>query len=325
MFTTTKEILSSQQIKHALPLSHCLASKKQEFDKLIKDNFVSKDKFVLVVGPCSADDPVAVREYCQRLKSLADRVADKMLVVARVYTTKPHSDGDGYLGLAFHDADGDKIDLEKGLMKCRQMMIECLKIGLPVADELLFCNHYDYFDDLVSYWFLGARSSLDTMHRSFASGIDTIVGVKNATDGNLLQTAQSLYAVSRPKAFLKDGCQVETTGNTYVHAVLRGYSADDKMVANMDAKSIQTLVDYCMKFGLNPFVMVDVSHANSNKIAQNQIENALAVVEHKDVNGLMIESYLSYGKGCGFGVSKTDECLSFEQTEQLVLQLYSLR
>ena len=325
MFKITKEISTPYQIKQSLPMSSCLAEKKHRFDQLLKDNFISKEKLVLVVGPCSADDPIAVHEYCQRLKSLADRVADKIIVVARVYTSKPHSDGDGFLGLAFHDADGNVVDLEKGLIKCRNMMLDCLEIGLPIADELLFCNHYDYFDDIVSYWFLGARSSLDTMHRSFASGIDTLVGVKNATDGNLLQTAQSLYAVSRPKTFLKDGCQIETSGNSYVHAVLRGYSTEDKMVANLDAQSIRAVVDYCNKFELNPFVMVDVSHANSNKVAKNQIINALEVASNKDISGIMIESYLNAGKGCGFGVSKTDDCLSFEQTEDLIWQLYKLR
>ncbi len=325
MFNKIKKITTAYQLKQDLPLTSKLIEKKQAFDAMLKANFVSKDKLVVVVGPCSADDPIAVREYCQRLKSLADKVADKIIVVARIYTSKPHSDGDGYLGLAFHNADGEVVDLENGLAQCRKLMIDCLEIGLPIADELLFCQHFDYFDDVVSYWFLGARSSLDTAHRNFASGLDTVVGIKNATDGNLLQTTQSIYAVSKPKAFLIDGYQVQTFGNKFVHAVLRGYSQNDKMVANLSDSDVNTLVDYCSKYGVDPFVMVDVSHANSNKVAQNQIKNALDVVSNKSVCGIMMESYLNFGKGCGYGVSKTDECLSFEQTEELILKLYQAR
>lgn len=325
MFNVTKVISSPDELIESLPLNPALAERKAAFDKMLKDNFLSKEKFVVVVGPCSADDTVAVHQYCQKLKGLADKVADKIIVVARIYTSKPHSDGDGFLGLAFHDKADDKVDFEKGLTKCRQMMIDCLKVGLPVADELLFGEHCSYFDDLVSYWFLGARSSTDTLHRNYASGLETVVGVKNATDGNLLQTAQSLYAITQPKTFLYDGLQVETDGNKYVHAVLRGYSVNEQMVANLDSASVQKMVDYCHKYNVDPFVMVDVSHANSNKIAANQIENALAVASNKDVHGVMIESYLNHGKGCGFGLSQTDECLSFEETEKLIEKLYQLR
>ena len=325
MFEVTKKIITPIKLKQQLPVDAKLAEKKANFDRMLKDNFVSKDKLVVVVGPCSADDPVAVQEYCQKLKTLADKVAQKIIVVARIYTAKPHSDGDGYLGLAFHEKESDNIDLDSGLYKCRQMMLSCLEVGLPVADELLFTSHYNYFDDLVSYWFVGARSSADTLHRSFASGIDTVVGVKNATEGNLLQTAQSLYAISRPKTFLLDGNQVVTSGNQCVHAVLRGYSNNEKLVANMDESSVSKMIDYCNLFGLNPFVMVDVSHANSNKVAKNQIENAFAVVGNKDVHGIMLESYLHHGKGNGYGLSKTDECLSFEETESLIWQLFQLR
>ena len=323
MFKVTQKICSSTQLKESLPISQTLAEKKQCFDDQIKDNFLSKDRFVVVVGPCSADDPVAVQQYCLKLKRLADKVASKILVVARIYTAKPHSDGDGYLGLAFHENDVELPNLNKGLYRCRQMMLSCLDVGLPIADELLFCQHYDYFDDLVSYWFLGARSSTDTYHRSFASGLNTVVGVKNAVDGNLLQTVQSLYAISRPKVFLQGDSQVETDGNQLVHAVLRGYSVNDKMFANFDDQTVSKCKSYVKQFGLNPFIMVDVSHANSNKVANNQIKNALAVVKNKDVNGLMLESYLFGGcKTNAFGVSKTDDCISFKETEQLILQLF---
>lgn len=325
MFKVTKIVSSPDELIQSLSLKPALAERKASFDTMLKDNFVSKEKFVVVVGPCSADDTAAVHEYCYRLKQLADKVSDKIIVVARIYTCKPHSDGDGYLGLAFHDSATDEVDFEKGITKCRKMMIDCLNIGLPIADELLFGDHCAYFEDLVSYWFLGARSSTDTLHRNYASGLETVVGVKNAIDGNLLQTAQSLYAISKPKAFLSDGLQVETSGNKFVHPVLRGYSVNEQMFANLDESTVQRMVDYCAKYGVDPFVVVDVSHANSNKIAANQIENALAVATNKDVHGVMMESYLQHGKGCGYGLSQTDECLSFEETESLILKLYKAR
>ncbi|MBR2974331.1 MAG: 3-deoxy-7-phosphoheptulonate synthase [Clostridia bacterium] len=325
MFDVTKLISSPNELIKQLPVQPALAKTKASFDTALKENFLHKKKFVVVVGPCSADDPAALLEYCQKLKKLADSVAEKLLVVVRVYTAKPHSDGDGYFGLSFHDKADEAVDFEKGLYKCRQMMLNCLEVGLPIADELLFFDQYNYFGDLVSYWFLGARSSSDTMHRSYASGLDTVVGVKNGTDGNLLQTAQSLYAIGKPKAFLHAGMQIQTNGNKFAHAVLRGYSTNEQMNSNLDVQTVAKLKDYCNKLGVAPFVMVDASHANSNKIAKNQIKNALEAASNRDVNGLMIESYLHHGKGCGYGISQTDECLSFEETEDLILKLYNLR
>lgn len=320
MFTKIRKIDSPQHFKQLVSLTDKQLQFKNSCDELLKSNLSERQKFVAVVGPCSADDVDSVTMYCKKLKSIADKVKDKIIVVIRVYTEKPHSNGEGYNGLVFEGNDG----INSGIEQCRILMRNCLEIGLPVANELLYPEHYFYFDDLVSYWFVGARSCEDTIIRAIASGADCPVGVKNPTDGNLKKLAQSMFAVSRPKRFMQGGFEVNTNGNKFCHAVLRGYDDEKNYYNNLDGNSIDELYRQCNEQGLPaPFILADLSHANSGKVAGVQLHNALKAVSDKRIGGVMCESYLYSGvseKGCGY--SKTDDCLSIEATEQMLLSLY---
>ncbi len=318
MFTQQKKLPMVAEIKSALPLDDQLNRIKLKFDEELRQNMQSKQKLVVVCGPCSADDPVAVGEYVSKLKQIADNCPN-LLVVARIYTTKPRSNGLGYKGLCFGE-DGN--DIAKGILACRQMMIDCLKVGLPIADELLYPELYQYFDDLISYSFIGARSSEDSLHRAFASGLEVCCGVKNSTDGDVEKLMQSLYAISLPTVFPCFGNQMQTSGCKFAHVVLRGGSLDGKYWSNIDKDSVAKLKKGLQSLGLNDFVMADLSHANSQKVAQNQIDNAKMAILDKNINGIMMESYLSDGSdGNTYGVSKTDQCLGFEDTKDLLFML----
>ena len=318
MFTQQKKLPSVAEIKAMLPLDDQLNSIKLKFDEDLRQNMQSKKKLVVVCGPCSADDPVAVGEYVSKLKQIADNCPN-LLVVARIYTTKPRSNGLGYKGLCFGENGND---IANGIVACRQMMINCLKVGLPIADELLYPELYQYFDDLISYSFVGARSSEDSLHRAFASGLDVCCGVKNSTDGDVEKLMQSLHAISLPTIFPCFGNQVQTSGCKFAHVVLRGGALDGKYLSNIDKDSVAKLKNGLQTLGLNDFVMADLSHANSQKVAQNQIDNAKMAILDKNINGIMMESYLSDGSdGDTYGVSKTDQCLGFEDTANLLEML----
>ncbi len=310
---------SVREVRKILPLSSELKKRKEYFDRQIKLNITAKNRLAAVVGPCSADDVSAVGEFCRKLKNVSDCIGDAVLTAVRVYTSKPHSDGEGYKGLAFYGKEGE-IDMAQGILNCRRLMIDCLQTGLPVADELLYPSLYPYFSDLVSWWFVGARSSEDAFHRSFASGLDTAVGIKNAVSGFHLQTAQSVYAATRPQVFPFDGKVIHTLGNAYAHVVLRGRLSESGYVSNITDADIAE-ADRCLTgYGLKDvFIMADLSHANSGKNASRQSDNARLVLKNRRINGIMAESYLFGGSAVsGYGVSKTDPCLDFDATAQLL-------
>lgn len=314
MFVRQKKLPSVEYVYKTFPLGEELRKIKGRLDKQIKDNFTSKNKLIVVCGPCSADNYSAMREYLGELSDAQKAYAD-LLIIARVYTTKPHSNGQGYLGTCFHERVSDEVDLEQGITRARRIMIESLKLGLPVADELLYPELYPYFSDLVSYWFVGARSSEDALHRGVASGLDLCCGVKNGTDGDILKVVDSLYAVSNPCVFPFDGSQIATDGCKYTHIVLRGGKTSCDFKQNIMPEHVRFAKKSLQERGLNDFVMADLSHANSGKVAINQIQNAHLVANNPDVNGVIIESYLNCGIAeNSFGVSKTDDCLSFDDT-----------
>lgn len=321
MLLKQKKLKKNTYYKRVVPLNSELRRIKALFDKTIADNLTSRKRFVVVCGPCSADDPRAMDEYLVKLKKTADLCPD-LLVVARIYTAKPHSNGQGYKGAAFNVRADDAIDIDAGILRCRQMMISCLQIGLPIADELLYPELFECFDDLVSYWFVGARSSQDSLHRDFLSGLDVCCGIKNATDGDLGGAVDSLYAVNGKCVFPYDGYQVETSGNALSHVVLRGGGAKSNFFANFSSPKIAELKQLLRTQGLNDFVMVDLNHGNSGKVARNQIQNAELCIDNSDINGVMIESYLYGGINTdAYGVSQTDDCLGFDETERILLDL----
>ena len=313
MFTKQKKLCSAAFYKKKIPLNSELRARKRKFDRLLVENLQSRDKFVVVCGPCSADNPDAMHEYLLKLKAIADNCPN-LLVVARVYSSKPHSNGQGFKGAAFNLSCNDEVDLHAGIERCRQMMIDCLQIGLPVADELLYPELYEAFDDLVSYWFVGARSSEDSLHRALASGVDVCCGIKNGTDGSIEKVVDSLFAVSNPCVFPHNGTQITTNGSKTAHVVLRGGLNEGKYNSNISTNDVACAKKLLKKLGLNDFVMADLNHANSQKIAANQKQNAEIALK-VGVDGVMIESYLyAGGQSTEYGTSQTDDCLSFEDT-----------
>ncbi|MDE7454704.1 MAG: 3-deoxy-7-phosphoheptulonate synthase [Clostridia bacterium] len=318
MFIEQKRLPSASDILNKCPIDENLGKVKQQFDKIIKDNFVNRKKLTVVCGPCSADNLDSMDEYLRKLKQI-QTIHPNLLIVARIYTTKPHSNGQGYKGTCFQQSISDDVDIEEGIIRSRQMMINCLKLGLPVADELLYPELYRYFEDLVSYWFVGARSSEDAIHRGFASGLDICCGVKNGTDGDLQKVVDSVYAISNPCVIPYNGAQIATKGCKYAHVVLRGGKTENGFVSNLSYKHTNIVKEYLRNLGLNDFIMVDLSHANSGKVAKNQIENAKLVANNPDVHGVMGERYLFEGASDNsYGVSKTDPCLNFDDTVKVV-------
>lgn len=313
-----------QYYQQQFPLPDKLRQRKLQYDKDILNSVNNKERFVIVVGPCSADNYHSMVDYLTRLKQLSDTVSDKILIVARIYTAKPRTDGGGYLGLLFNENQSDSIDFVNGIANCRKLMLKCLDIGLPIADELLYPFVLPYLSDLVSYYFLGARSSLDPLHRDYCSNLAVAVGVKNAIDGDLVAVTKSVKAIASSKTYVDNGNIVVSDGNSNCHVVLRGSHNGIDFVPNYDNSYTTELLQLYSKYNItNRFVMIDCSHANSSKIASRQVFNAMTVIDDNNVGGIVLESYLNSGVAlCEYGVSKTDECLDWNTTKELILNIY---
>ncbi|MDD4292029.1 MAG: 3-deoxy-7-phosphoheptulonate synthase [Clostridia bacterium] len=327
MFTKQNKVICADALKIEMPIGQETARFIAKETDTLKKIILGEDKrFLVVCGPCSADDADAIVEYCRKLSVLKEKYSDKVYILPRVFTAKPRTTGDGYLGMMYQP-DGVNVNIDRGLRMCRKTMLrvteECKTI---IADELLYPEYYEYFDDLVSYYFIGARSSENPEHRNVASGLDVPVGVKNSTGGNILALAGSVHACLAPKEFLLRDFQVKTNGNQYAHAVLRGYVDESGVFyGNYSANTIDAYESICESLKINnKFVMVDCSHANSMKQTQKQIKAAREVInaKHCAVRGIMLESYLFEGCGSGYGYSKTDACISFNDTSILLEELY---
>ena len=325
------------EIKEMYPLSLALEHKKHARDIALKAVFSGRsDKFVLVIGPCSADSEDAMLEYASRLAAVQEKVEDKLILVPRVYTNKPRTMGDGYKGL-LHQPDPQKdSDLLKGIIAIREIHMRVLEeTGLSTADEMLYPENHRYLSDLLSYVAVGARSVEDQQHRLTASGLEIPVGMKNPTGGDLSIMMNSITAAQHPHAFIYRGWEVESAGNPYAHAILRGYM--NKHGQSLPNYHYEALLDLCERYaasGLaNPAVIVDTNHANSGKKFKEQIRIASEVLHarrHSDdirklVKGLMIESYLEEGSqkiGEGiYGKSITDPCLGWDDSERLIYSI----
>lgn len=324
MLTKRIKLPDEAWVKSQVPLGGVLAERKRAFDCRIIDNLTQKTKLTVVVGPCAADDEVAVSEYVGRLQGQCELYPD-LLLVARIYTTKPHSASGGYMGRCFGcGTTADSVDFTEGILACRRMMLNCIRCGLPVADELLYPALYKYFDDLVSYWFVGARSSENAIQRDMASGLELCCGIKNGTDGSIEKAVGSVQAVSCARQFPFEGEHVVSSGNKLAHIVLRGGFDGQTFTENIEPSQTAQAKALLKQCNLCDFVMADLSHANSAKHAERQLDNARKVAFDVNVDGVMAESYLGFGQaGNEYGVSKTDECLSFEQTLELLSILQS--
>ena len=326
-----------QEIKGMYPLTNELAEVKRDRDEQIKAVFAGKsDKFLLVIGPCSADSEEPVLDYVNRLKRVQDKVADRIIIIPRIYTNKPRTIGDGYKGM-LHQPDPTKgSDLLKGIIAIREVHMRVLEqTGLSSADEMLYTENHRYLSDLLSYVAVGARSVEDQQHRLTASGLDIPVGMKNPTGGDISVMMNSITAAQHPHAFIYRGWEVESTGNEYAHAILRGYvNKHGQSLPNYHYEDLISLYDTYMERGLkNPAVMVDTNHANSNKDFREQKRIAKEVLQscrysgdvRSIVKGLMIESYIEEGcqpvGGGVYGRSITDPCLGWKDTEELIYEI----
>ncbi|MEG1527798.1 MAG: hypothetical protein RR248_03685 [Clostridia bacterium] len=327
MFTLQSKLPSLRQLYKDLPLNSTLRAKKLANDKLLFDAITTKNRFVVVCGPCAADDAQAVKEYCNLLAEYSHQLKN-ILLVPRIITAKPRSLGQGYIGM-FFGSSSDNVDVAYGIYSSRKLLLDCLSItDLPLADELLFFEQYKYCKDLISYYFLGARTSESTLHRNFASGLDIPVGVKNNTSGNLTALAQSIFCISNPKTVIDNNLTYLTSGNKLAHACLRGYTFKDINYNNCNDLTLEKLNGLYKQLDIkNNFILIDCSHANSDKRASNQSANAIdAVTNHFDqIGGIMLESYLNCGRDSQkYGYSKIDECISIQETGKLLIELDSI-
>ena len=326
-----------KEVKEEFPLSEKMAQIKAQRDEEIKAVFEGRsDKFILIIGPCSADHRDPVLEYISRLRKVAEQVSDKIIMIPRIYTNKPRTTGQGYKGM-LHQPDPDaKPDMYKGLLAIRDLHMEALRdYDFSCADEMLYPENYRYLSDLLSYVAVGARSVENQQHRLTASGIEVPVGMKNPTGGDLAVMMNSITAAQSSHTFLYRGWEVLTAGNPYAHAILRGYlDYSGRSVSNYHYEDLLRVSDLYAKSGLvNPSVIVDTNHNNSGKKYLEQIRIAKDIVYSRNQNpdikglvkGLMIESYLEDGaQGVQehvFGKSITDPCLGWEKTEQLIFDL----
>lgn len=329
-----------KEVKEQYPITDEIISIKKERDAVIKDIFTGNDnRFILIIGPCSADNEDSVLDYTVRLSNLQEKVKDKVFIIPRIYTNKPRTTGDGYKGLV-HQPDPEKdSDLYEGILAIRRLHARAIaESGLVCADEMLYPENHRYLSDLVSYIAVGARSVENQQHRLTASGIDVPVGMKNPTGGDLSVMLNSITAAQHSHNFIFRGWDVTTSGNPLAHAILRGYvDKFGRSVPNYHYEDLNHVYDMYQEKGLqNMAVIVDTNHSNSGKKYLEQIrisKEILHSMRHNDhinrlVKGLMIESYIEDGMqkiGEGiYGKSITDPCIGWEKTERLVLDIADL-
>jgi 3-deoxy-7-phosphoheptulonate synthase len=326
-----------KDVKQEFPLDEKMMQVKQERDQQIADIFEGRsDKFLLIIGPCSADHSESVIEYISRLRKVADQVSDKMVIIPRVYTNKPRTTGQGYKGM-LHQPDPDaKPDVYKGLVAIRELHMTALRdYDFTCADEMLYPENHRYLSDLLAYVAIGARSVEDQQHRLTASGLNIPVGMKNPTGGDLAVMMNAIRAAQSGHNFVYRGWEVESQGNRYAHGILRGYvDYTGRSTSNYHYEDLLRVNELYGESGLrNPSVIVDTNHNNSGKQYLEQIRIAKDIVYSRNQNndikrlvkGLMIESYLEDGaqdlQEHIFGKSITDPCLGWEKTEQLIFDL----
>lgn len=326
-----------QEIKNQYPLSEEAADIKISRDKEIRKVFAGQDdRMVLVIGPCSADREDAVLEYIGRLRLVQDKVADKLIIIPRIYTNKPRTTGDGYKGMLHYPDPKEKPNLIKGVIAIRKMHMKALtQYGMTSADEMLYPENHRYLNDLLAYVAVGARSVENQQHRLTTSGLALPVGMKNPTSGDLSVMMNAIYAGQQSHTFCYRNWEVRSAGNPLTHAILRGYvDQNGRSYPNYHYEDLVRLNElYASSHLVNPGVIIDTNHSNSGKQYLEQIRITKEVLHscrhnpeiRKLVRGFMIESYLIDGAqsvdGGVFGQSITDPCLGWEKTEGLIYDI----
>ena len=338
-FEFKKKLPVPKEIKELYPVSPALAEKKRGLDQELIDVITGKsDKFLAIIGPCSADNEDSVCEYIERLTKVQEKIKDKVIIVPRIYTNKPRTTGEGYKGM-LHQPDPEQApNLLNGLIAIRQIHMHALEtFRMPIADEMLYPENYRYLSDVLSYVAVGARSVENQQHRLVASGIDVPTGMKNPTSGDLSVMLNSVVAAQHGHNFLYRGWDATTDGNPYAHTILRGaVNKHGQNQPNYHYEDLQLLNEMYAEKGLqNPACIVDANHSNSGKKYMEQIRIVKEVLhsrQHSDdirrlVKGVMIESYIiggsqKIGGSCHvYGQSITDPCLGWEDSQKLLYEI----
>ena len=336
-----RKLPTPKEIKEMYPLTSDLAKVKEENDKEIEKVFTGEsDKFILIIGPCSADKEDSVIDYIKRLRKVQEQVKDEIVIIPRVYTNKPRTTGVGYKGMLHQPDPNSDPDMLNGLIAIRRLHMKVLaETGFSGADEMLYSENYRYLSDLLSYVAVGARSVENQLHRLTASGLTIPVGMKNPTSGDVTVMLNAINAAQNSHTFIYRGWEVVSKGNDLTHAILRGYV--DEKGRSYPNYHFEDLLELAKLYGdnhfANPAIIVDCNHSNSGKKYEEQIRIAKEVLHstrhnsliRKMVKGLMIESYIE--DGCQkvsdgvYGKSITDPCLGWEKTEKLIFDIYELR
>lgn len=324
-------------LKARFPLSDGGKRVKLERDKAIAAVFRGEsDKFILIIGPCSADREDAVMDYLTRLAAVAEEVKDKILMIPRVYCNKPRTTGEGYKGMIHQPDPKGTPDMLEGLISIRKLHTRVIEeTGFTCADEMLYPENHRYLSDLLSYLAVGARSVEDQQHRLTASGLSIPVGMKNPTGGDLSVMMNALVAAHSSHTFIYRGWEVASHGNPLAHAILRGWvDKYGQMTPNYHYEDLMQLYDLYGAKGLkNPSVIVDANHCNSGKRHEEQVRICKEILHSRQCNadlngfvkGLMVESYLEDGNqpvnSNRYGCSITDPCLGWEKSRELIYRM----
>ena len=337
MMSFVKRIPTAQEIMEQIPCPEHIQKIKQNRDREIRGILEGRDeRFLLIIGPCSADSERPVCEYIGRLASVQEMVRERILIIPRIYTNKPRTTGEGYKGMV-HQPDPDKAPaLHEGIKAIRRLHIKALsEFYMPAADEMLYPENYRYLADVLSYNAIGARSVENQQHRLTASGVDTAVGMKNPTSGDFRVMLNSIKAAQLGHTFIYNGWETKTSGNPYAHAILRGaVDTDGRNIPNYHYEDlIRISKEYLGQQLSNPAIIVDTNHANSMKRFYEQpriVSEVLASRKYDAllknmIKGFMIESYLVEGSqdvgGNVYGQSITDACLGWEDTQRLIYDI----
>ena len=341
-FEFMTKLPTPEEIRLQYPVSEKIVKVKAERDEEIKKVITGEsDRFLVIIGPCSADNEDAVCEYVGRLAKVQDQVGDKLLIIPRIYTNKPRTTGEGYKGL-LHQPDPEKqSDLLAGLVAIRKLHMRAIEeTGLTAADEMLYPEYWRYLSDVLSYVAVGARSVENQQHRLVVSGMDVPAGMKNPTSGDLSVMLNSVVAAQHGHTFIYRDWEVKTHGNELAHVVLRGaVNKHGNCIPNYHYEDLKLLMKLYEERNLkNPAAIVDANHSNSNKQYMEQIRIVKEVLHSRNVNeglcklikGVMIESYLEPGNqkiGQGehvYGKSITDPCLGWPESEKLIHTIYKM-
>ncbi len=333
-----KRLPDPEVLKQEYPMTPELIKLKEERDREIRDVFTgASDKFLVIIGPCSADREDAVCDYVERLSKVNEKVKDKLIIIPRIYTNKPRTTGEGYKGMLHQPDPNKEPDLYAGIASIRKMHINAITIGgMTCADEMLYPENRSYLDDVLSYEAIGARSVENQQHRLTASGMDIPVGMKNPTSGDFGVMLNSVIAAQSSHEFIYRGYSVNTDGNDLAHVILRGgVNKYGICIPNYHYEDLERLHELYMAKGLkNPAAIIDANHSNSNKKYKEQLRITSEVLHSRRYNddfkklvkGVMIESYIEEGTqkisdNMVYGKSITDPCIGWADTEKLLYKI----